>query len=400
MNNKAMALLAVVVMIASGAVAFVSMPSEVEATGDGSEDSPYDLGTVYVDGSADSTLSAPVVDVKYNQSAYAGLPHKVTLSATVTPTEGDASTATIFVMTKGSEASTTSGTAGGLSFTTENDTTGIIGVTVKSTDTATNSSYTVEFKLNVTINPDMSDSSSLELEPVYYELQVNVRTAGTMVMAADGVHKVAFTVNNDSEQKYKVTIGEEAIADYTAYEWYAYGLPTGLSIYAKEGGVYIGGMPTVAHQNYSVTVMAREISTGFEYTASTSFDVSDAEDFTITLKRGGVILDPTAENEYYVLISDSETTDEDSKPITLEVVSDGKPIVSAIDYDDGLSRVELPTTSHTTPYTYTIPTDGAGVYYVEVSSGAGVEILKINVAINPTGAPGAGFEIISTSSSP
>ena len=162
--------------------------------------------------------------------------------------------------------------------------------------------------------------------------------------------------------------------------------------------MYIGGMPTVAHSNYSVTVMAREISTGFEYTASTSFDVSDAEDFTITLKRGGEILDPTAENEYYVLISDSETTDEDSKPITLEVVSDGEPIVSAIDYDNGLSRVKLPTTSQTAPYTYTIPTDGAGVYYVEVSSGAGVEILKINVAINPTGASGAGFEIISSSS--
>ena len=146
MNSKAMALLAVVVMIASGAVAFVSMPSEVEATGDGSDTSPYDLGTVYVDGTASAS-----VDVKYNQSAYTGLPYKVTLSATVTPAEGEASTNTIFVMTKGSEASTASVKVGGLSFTTDNDAVGIIGVTVAYADTATNSSYTVEFKLNVTI---------------------------------------------------------------------------------------------------------------------------------------------------------------------------------------------------------------------------------------------------------
>ena len=140
-----MALLAVVVMIASGAVAFVSMPSEVEATGDGSEDSPYDLGTVYVDGSADSTLSAPVVDVKYNQSAYAGLPYKATLSAVIDPTDESPTHQKIYDSSKTSNKAVT---IGALKFTpsVSASTSGVISVAVDHADTVTTGKYDVSFK--------------------------------------------------------------------------------------------------------------------------------------------------------------------------------------------------------------------------------------------------------------
>ena len=392
MNSKAMALLAVVVMIASGAVAFVSMPSEVEATGDGSEDSPYDLGTVYVDGSASAS-----VDVKYNQSAYAGLPHKVTLSATVTPADGEASTATpIYVMTSGSAASTTSKTAGGLSFTTDNDTVGIIGVTVASANTATNSSYTVEFKLDVVINPDNLDkSSSLTLESVYYTLDVNVRVGGTLVVEAAG-DVTTFTENNDSTVSYNVKL-DKSDHDYitgTDYEWYAYNLPEGLSISGSTNGFTIGGLPTAATENAaSVSIVARDKTTGAEYSGSLSITVVAEGTVKITLIKGeDDVLVPTGGNEYYVM---SKGTGDDA--ITLQVESDKKPTVSAIEYETGsLSRAPLDVSGSGTdvdPYECGIPTEGAGVYYIEVSIGTNVQVLKINVAINPTGAPGAGFTI-------
>ena len=403
MNSKAMALLAVVVMIASGAVAFVSMPSEVEAAGDGSNTSPYDLGTVYVDGSADSTVSAPIVDVKYNQSAYTGLPYKATLSANVTTTANSNETYTaIYTMTSGSTATTTGATVGALKFTANDDTNGIIAVTVDHKDVdegdAPSSSNTVKFRLDMVINPG-TDSSELELKPVYYELNVTVRTNGSMTMTvadnATYANGVYFTVNRDTEVQYTATLGGSADAmDYDSYVWYAYGLPAGLSIYAKESVVYIGGMPIEeSTEEINVKVVAREISSGLEYTATVSFTVEEAETVSITVKRGNDILKPTADNEYYVL-----TNGEDI--ITLEVGSATEPTVSAIEYDTDLSRVSLTTTSQSAPFKYTIPVDGAGTYYIEVSSGAGVEILKINVAINPTGAPGAGFEIVSTPPSP
>lgn len=397
-----MALLAVVFMIASGAVAFVSMPSEVEAAEDGSVNSPYDLGTVYVDGSADSTVSAPVVDVKYNQSAYTGLPYKATLSANVTTTTVSNETYTaIYTMTSGSETTSTGVTVGALKFTANDDTNGIIAVTVDHKDVdegdAPSSSNTVKFRLDMIINPG-TDSSELELKPVYYELNVTVRTNGSMTMTvaddttyANGVY---FTVNRDTEVQYTATLGGSADAmDHDSYAWYAYGLPAGLSIYAKEDGVYIGGMPTAESSEIYVKVVAREISSGLEYSATISFSVKEAETVSITVKRGDVTLKPTADNEYYVLTKGLEE-------ITLEVGSATAPTVSAIEYDTDLSRVNLTTISQSAPFKYTIPVDGAGTYYIEVSSGAGVKILKINVAINPTGAPGAGFEIVSTSSSP
>lgn len=390
MNSKAMALLAVVVMIASGAVAFVSMPSEVEADGDSSNTSPYDLGTVYVDGSTSAS-----VDVKYNQSAYAGLPHKVTLSATVTPTEGDASTDTIFVMTKGSEASTTSGTAGGLSFTTDNDAVGIIGVTVASADTATNSSYTVEFKLDVVINPDNSDNSSrLILNSVYYTLNVNVRVGGTLVVEAEG-DVTTFTENHDSTVNYNVKLNQNDENNITGtdYEWYAYNLPEGLSINATTDGFSIGGMPITA-ETKNVSIVARDKTTGAEYRGSLSITVGAEGTVKITLIKGGDdVLVPTGGNVYYVM---SNGTGDDA--ITLQVESDKKPTVSAIKYvTDSLSREFLDVSGNGTdedPYECGIPTEGAGVYYIEVSIGTNVQVLKINVAINPTGA-GAGFTIVS-----
>ena len=405
MNSKAMALLAVVVMIASGAVAFVSMPSEVEAAGDGSINSPYDLGTVYVDGSATTSVSAPVVDVKYNQSAYTGLPYKATLSAYVTTTaDSNTNFTPIYTVTSESGTPTITGdTVGALKFTAKNDTNGIIAVTVDHKEVenggdATPSSNTVKFRLDMVINPG-TDSSELELEPVYYKLNVTVRTNGSMTMTAtdDATYAagVYFTVNRDTEVQYTATLsGSSDAMDYDSYVWYAYGLPAGLSIYAKEDGVYIGGMPIEeSTADIDVKVVAREISSGLEYTATVSFTVEEAETVSITVKRGDDILKPTADNEYYVL-----TNGEDA--ITLEVGSATAPTVSAIKYDTDLSRVNLPTTSPSAPFTYTIPVDGAGTYYIEVSSGAGVEILKINVAINPTGAAGAGFEIVSTPSSP
>lgn len=390
MNSKAMALLAVVVMIASGAVAFVSMPSEVEAAENGSVDSPYDLGTVYVDGSTSAS-----VDVKYNQSAYTGLPYKVTLTATVTPAEGEASTATpIYVMTSGSAASTTRATAGGLSFTTDNDTVGIIGVTVASENTATNSSYTVEFKLDVVINPDNSDDSSrLILKSVYYTLNVNVRVGGILVVEATG-DVTSFTENHDSTVNYNVKLdqSDENNITGTDYEWYAYNLHEGLSINATTDGFSIGGMPITA-ETKNVSIVARDKTTGAEYSGSLSITVVAEGTVKITLINGkGDVLVPAGDNEYYVM---SNGTGDDA--ITLQVESDKKPTVSAIKYEtDSLSRAPLDVSGSGTdvdPYEYGIPTEGAGVYYIEVSIGTNVQVLKINVAINPTGAPGAGFTI-------
>lgn len=385
-----MALLAVVVMIASGAVAFVSMPSEVEAVGDGSEKTPYDLGTVYVDGSTSAS-----VDVKYNQSAYAGLPHKVILSANIVNTTGDTGDYTEIY----SKTDNTTGSSSAVKvestfdFTPSDSTSGVIAVTIEPAGTAVTSSNTVKFKLDVIINPDGTNgSSSLELESVYYTLKVNVRVGGTLEIEDN---TATFTQNQDSAVNYnvKLTADDPNYIDGTVYEWYAYNLPEGLSISAYSSGFSIGGMPIAAETVNDVSIVARDKTTGAEYSGSLSITVVAEGTVKITLIKGeDEVLVPNGGNEYYVM---SNGTGDDA--ITLQVESDKTPTVSAIKYKtDSLSRAPLDVSGSGTdakPYECGIPTEGAGVYYIEVSIGTNVQVLKINVAINPTGAPGAGFTI-------
>ena len=392
MNSKAMALLAVVVMIASGAVAFVSMPSEVEAAENGSVDSPYDLGTVYVDGSTSAS-----VDVKYNQSAYAGLPYKVTLSANIVNTTGDTEDYTeIYSKTDKTIGSSSKKTVEStFDFTPSDSTSGVIAVTIEPAGAAVTSSNTVKFKLDVIINPDNSDgSSSLTLESVYYTLNVNVRVGGTLVVKATG-DVTTFTENHDSTVNYNVKLDEsdEGYITGTDYEWYAYNLPEGLSINATTDGFSIGGMPITA-ETKNVSIVARDKVTGAEYSYSNlSITVNEDGKTEITLMKDKKTLDPTGTNEYFVMSNGTEV-------IELKVESTATPKVSAID-DETMSREPLTDTDSNSAdgvHIYTVPTGGAGVYYIEVSVGADVQVLKLNVVINPTGAPGAGFEIISTPS--
>ena len=406
MNSKAMALLAVVVMIASGAVAFVSMPSEVEATGDGSEDSPYDLGTVYVDGSADSTLSAPVVDVKYNQSAYAGLPYKATLSAVIDPTDESPTHQKIYDSSKTSNKAVT---IGALKFTpsVSASTSGVISVAVDHADTVTTGKYDVSFKLDVIINPKdgvtESDGVTLMLEPVYYDLVVVVRsnTALTIQTVEDTPSDTA-TFKQNVDQTIQITAkANNTELDYDSFEWYAYNLPAGLSVYADTNGLYIGGLPeSTITEAQSISIYARctvdnvesGLVSGMEYSGTFKILVTEADEITLSMFNGEKQIYPDG-NEFFVM----QVAGSDS-PITLKAVGPADaPLVTVISVDSGkLVRQDIgATTDPADTHEYVIPVDGAGTYYIEVSSDAGVELLKLNVVINPTGAPGAGFEISS-----
>lgn len=238
-------------------------------------------------------------------------------------------------------------------------------------ETSNTVSFTLAASTTVTIN-----SGSQELSPVTYNGSVNVIKTNTSEAIEVSLADATATVGTYYNQQIEVA------GSYPDYQWYAIGLPEGLSM-SKDG--YVSGIPTAATQasvSDTFKVFGTDLLGNVVYDSSVSLTVNLMEtgepetpySFVYKLYEDGtqsttMIFDSGSE----VILKLNETGKTDSiTDATVKVINDDFTTVA-----DTVTYSEV-------KQGYVIPTDGTGSYTISVTSQGQTQYFRIYVVANAT----------------
>ena len=382
MNSKMIAVLAVAIMAVSGCVVTMSAQSDAEAV---------DLGMVYVD------ENSAEAQIKFNETAYSIYEsYDFLIAAQVAGYDPED------VYAKNGDAEVTQKSADLVVNTGEQElnlsidgSEGVYTVTIGNDKTTPVSSgtYKIVFTLYVTAYPEVN--AGLEMTPIQYELDVNVRSfisstftsvSGTMIAGASGFFEVSATLE-----------GDKNVTDFNS--WYATDLPDGLNVGIIEDKLTIYGMTATSEDNIkcNVDLIGRDAVGNEVRITDVKFTINKTPKITYEItnvkKVAGVA------DAYMV-----ESGKTPAPTLTIKVdgtdynsASNGRQLIVSVISEDG-ERTDNPYTSG-----MTIPTNGVGKYVIEMTIGGfstdGNEVNGVStnailyVVPNITGA-GAGFIVV------
>ena len=368
MNNKLIAILAVVAFIAAGAMAAVAAPSEAEGE--------YELGPTYVAKGGSST-----VPLYFNENAYTSYPsYSFTMKASATndftsaetlfsgPTDEEQLSVEVGDTGITVEASRTASTAHS-SF----------DIKLSAEKNATVGSKTVYIQLVVSVCPVAENEKSIVLDAFVYKVTVNVRETGTTTG-----NNVTFTKGVSGS----ATVLDSNVIDGVSYtEWYAAGLPKGLNIGVESGAVVIKGLTNdSAVSEKDLTIVGYDTTTGSEVTIRINITIQEGESIEYSISGAERIGDTETWVSKY---ANGQIT----KP-TLSITGDGTYTVTAIDQDSGTyDRIPIDSEKTDNGYDYTLPVDGFGVYTIEMTYNGLMTTATLHILPVTVGA-GAGFIVV------
>ena len=371
MNNKLVAILAVVAFIAAGTTAAVAVPSEAEGE--------YNLGTTYVAKGGSST-----VPLYFNENAYTSY-HYYSFTMKASTTSGNFTSVTpFFSAPTGTGQSAVAVGDSGITVEasrTSETTHSSFDIKLSAGGNATVGSYTVYIQLVVSVCPVAGNNQPIELDAFEYKVTVNVRetgtTTGTDVTFVRGVSGSQTVLDNNT------------IKGVTYTEWYAVGLPKGLNIGVESGAVVIKGLTNdsaTTETGKDLTIVGYDTKTGSEVTIKIKIVIEEGEQIKYSISDAERIGD----TETWV----SKYVDEQITKPTLSITGDGTYTVTAIDQDSGTyDRIPIDGTKADDGYEYTLPVDGFGVYTIEMTYNGLTTTATLHILPVTVGA-GAGFIVV------
>ena len=238
-------------------------------------------------------------------------------------------------------------------------------------ETSNTVSFTLTAITTVTIN-----SGSQKLSPVTYYGNVDVIKTNTSEAIEVSLANATATVGTYYNQQIDVT------GSYLDYQWYAIGLPGGLSM-SKDG--YVSGITTAATQasvSDTFKVFGTDLLGNVVYDSSVSLTVNPMEE--------GEAETPYS-FEYKLFENGTQSTTmifDSGSEVVLKLNETGKtdPITDAT---VKVINDDFTTVAGTVPYSedkqgYVIPTDGTGSYTISVTSQGQTEYFRIYVVANAT----------------
>ena len=381
MNSKVLAVLAVVVFLASGAVAYAAAPSEAEGE--------ISLGTVYVDAGGSE---ASKVMLKFNEGSYTGYAgYEFTLKAGIgnatnlfygkgSSNDENNTTGASFVVGDGVDNTDK------ITIKAEKSTAGVYYVSVTAGSSVETGSYIIAIDLDVTTHP--VDGTNVQLDTVEYVMTVYVTKDSKNITFTYG-DVTLYT--NDSLNVKLTEIEPGSGIDLKSYEWYAQNLPKGLLVDYRTDGLYLVGLTTEAVSDKTIHVVGRD-NNGNEVYGTFDLTISEMPDVNYNIKPsdGGDPLSHTGDS--WVV-----KTGSDSDYVVLTIEDDkGSYSVYVIDKDNSsMDRVPVPesTDSLNDGRQYHVPIDGVGSYVIEIVYDGGTKIVNLHIVPDATGS-GAGFTVI------
>ena len=388
MNNKAIAVLAVVVMAISGCAVAMSEQSEAAVT---------DLGTVYID----ENKTTAEVEFRFNELAYTTY-DSYAFNITAYEINDFANAKSVYSDNIESGASSSeSKTAqdivvdesnGALNVAVEKSKVGIYKISVKnSTTPASSGTYTIGLSLNVV---PIKDGATVDLDPIDYRLVVNVRSFDEINLTTN-VNELIAGVSGT----IKLTQSGEDVKqiNVTDYDWYAIGLKPGLNIGIVDGSLAIHGMTAASDEDVEmndVVVVGRDAygnevretlgeitikaTPKITYTISVGYkDLTPVIGYIYAFESGKgtpVLTIVKGEDTRAISVSVINTTtgeretDEYSDSMDLSINGVGRYVVEMTVYFDSTSAVDGTTTGLTTTAIIEVfpNTTGAGAGFIVV----------------------------------
>lgn len=381
MNSKMIAIAAVAVLIASGAALVLAAPSDVEAADNSG--TPESLGTVVLFEGENAT-----VVLKFNETAYSMYDqYGFTIKAGITDPNNNGNY-NVTVYEKDGTNNETGGTVDGFVVKAAGNT-GEYYLTISDAGSATPGIHKIYLKLDVTVTP--VSGLSIPLDPFYYELNIDYIKSTDLTI--DGKDQyLTFNLNQIQSETISITSPSLTLNEL---DWYAIGLPAGLSIDVSDSNLTIFGMATAVQEKIPVKIVGRD-SKGNEYIGTVYITVSgsDATEITVKLYDGESELKPEDNDAFDGTNYIVKTGTKDIQVRISGATSTDGITVSVIDHDTG-ERVSLEPVESTSYY-YNVPTDGVGTYTIEVITNAATENVKnfvLHVVTEVTGS-GPGFIVV------
>lgn len=318
MNNKAIAVLAVVVMAISGCAVAMSEQSEAADT---------NLGTVYID----KEKTTAEVELRFNEYAYTQYSdYEFTISAYF----GSEDSVDVFnnktTLTPG-DVSVPGGKA--LDIDVSKVSVGVYKIIVKNSENNAAESGRYDATLCLSVNA-YQDGGVVSLNSYTYSLTINVRSYDTKTFTATG----EMTAGVSGEFILKPT---DETFDVTKYDWYATGLAPGLNIGVltngdngdNQGNLAIYGMTAKSDDDIemnSIKIVGRD-AYGNEYWATLSLTISATPEITYIITVDGGEVDPATEGSNVFLFESGGTSpvltvttaEGDDRAVTISVVDPG-----------------------------------------------------------------------------
>ena len=381
MNSKMVAFLAALVMLVSGVALASTVQAEPDYGGQTIQSGDVDLGVYYLDITYGNTAKEEIVPFKFNEMAYNvgydSYEFKFELLGT-----GDSEA--FYTYSSGTRTNTTT--------TQEN-----IVFSIASGSNAPETLGTYELKLT---------PASTEPEAGVYEFRlqasVSVTTGGVKENITPTTYYFKLYVTDDSTITFTetsltftqnvnmfetLTVSEPSDFNVTDYTWYAVGLPAGLNVVVNSGSLEIRGMAVEDITSKEVKIVGRD-SNGSEVTGTIEITVEAAPTINYLLKSNN----DTLKHEGDVWIKTTVGADEDVQ-VQLVITGTTTANVTVID-NDGTRKPASVAGQTDNTVTFTIPTDGAGTYLIEMDVGGSVTVATLHVVPVTTGAAGAGFIVV------
>ena len=267
---------------------------------------------------------------------------------------------------------------------------------------------------NYDVNVMAASGTTAGIYQIFIKVEVSVTVAsGAQITPLESFYKMTVNVTDNPDDitfenisivsgqdgKHYLTTNDPSLFDYDAYSWYALNLPDGMSVAADSTGLYVAGLANYdasGPNEYSVDVLGRDFI-GSEVKGSFKLTVTESEELAYNLTYGAAGFDINGDGLPDNILNRADTGDvwvaqTDSEPgVVLNVYNFTPSSVTVVKIDgENISRV-----SETKPGSgsYNIPTNGAGVYTIEIGYDGGVKEVKLFV-IPATSGAGAGFVVV------
>ena len=367
MNSKAIAVIMAVAMAVVGFSVAIADDADAAPT-------ERDLGKQVITNGESVSL---VVGI--NEGNYTGYKYKVTWTLDITTTDGitDGESKTIFVIdTIGSESSNTTLyvdetgfiTSGSekysISMTRDNTNVGEYTITITAGNEATTKDLEFQLTPEIQVHTDGGDKTFNDFALYKFSVAVIKPDTSMRLVLNDTDAKVGAYYNQTiafaSTDSSGMTVGD--------YDWYAVGLPAGLTM-ASNGQV--SGIPTEgadAKNPYKITVFATDKSGNMYYGTITGFTVAAKQTATEANGFGYYINENNDDNQNkatYVFqanetimlyVTDSEMNEVIKENVTVTVINETSPGTSV-------------STSMENQDSYVLPYGNSGAYTVTITVG-------------------------------
>ena len=380
MNSKMVAFLAALVMLVSGVALASTVQAEPDNGGQTMQSGDVDLGVYYLDITDGNTAKEEIVPFKFNEMAYNVGYDSYEFKFELLGTDANAN----FYEYSNNTRTNTTTTQENIVFSiaSDSDAPETLGTyNLKLTPASTEPEAGVyEFRMQASVSVTTGGVKE-NITPTTYYFKLYVTDDSTITFTETGL-----TFTQNANMSKTLTVSD---FDVTGYTWYAVGLPAGLNVVVNNGSLEIRGMAVeVTEAAKDVKIVGRD-NNGSEVTGTIKITVEEAPTINYLLKSNG----KTLKHEGDEWIKTTVGADEETQ-VQLVITGTTTANVTVIDNDG--TRKPASTVSGQTEnnVTFSIPTDGAGTYLIEMDVGGSVTVATLHVVPVTTGAAGAGFIVV------